>query len=45
MQGNNLLGLEYSEKCFNAAEKMGEIDAMARSANEVCTAQIWQAIV
>ncbi|RJP26781.1 MAG: TIR domain-containing protein [Actinobacteria bacterium] len=39
LRGNNLMGLEYSEKSFDMAERIGEIDTMARSANDVCTAR------
>jgi tetratricopeptide (TPR) repeat protein len=35
MSGNNLLGIEYAEKCFDEAEKRGDADSMVRSVSSV----------
>jgi len=34
--GNILMGIEYSKKCIDVAEKMGDIDSMARAAFDAC---------
>jgi class 3 adenylate cyclase/tetratricopeptide (TPR) repeat protein len=36
LKGNIPLATEYSEKCFDAAEKIGSIELMAQNANAVC---------
>ncbi len=36
MKGSLLLGIEYSEKCFNLAEKIKDIDVMVLVARDVC---------
>jgi class 3 adenylate cyclase/tetratricopeptide (TPR) repeat protein len=38
IKGNQTLGREYSEKCFNEAEKIGAIDLMAEIAGNTCLA-------
>lgn len=35
-RGNTALGLEYSEKCLEAAEKAGDIDSMAVTVFDLC---------
>ncbi len=37
-KGNLLLGVDYAEKCFNAAEKTGEIAILLQSADQLCLA-------
>jgi len=36
--GNPSIGLEYAEKCFNAAEKIKDFGLMAQSAGQICGA-------
>ena len=36
VKGNIPLATEYSDKCFNAAEKIGSVELMAQSAHAVC---------
>jgi class 3 adenylate cyclase/tetratricopeptide (TPR) repeat protein len=36
VKGNQSLGMHYAEKCFHAAEKMGDIDILAPTAADIC---------
>jgi tetratricopeptide (TPR) repeat protein len=45
MKGNTSLGLEYSEKYFDEAEKIGAIDSMAEAAVGICGAHFFAADV
>jgi tetratricopeptide (TPR) repeat protein len=36
LKGDNLLGVEYSERCLDLAEEIGSADTMARIANMIC---------
>ena len=39
-KGNPLQGIEYTEKCFNAAEKMQDIELMAPTGFDLCSSYV-----
>jgi class 3 adenylate cyclase len=41
VRGNASLGIEYSEKCFDMAEKTGAFDLIAERAVDICIAVYW----
>ncbi|RJP29406.1 MAG: TIR domain-containing protein [Actinobacteria bacterium] len=40
IKGDTALGLMYSEKCFDAAERLGDMDTMAMIASGTCLARL-----
>ncbi|MBN2026441.1 MAG: AAA family ATPase [Actinobacteria bacterium] len=40
VKGDIALGLMYAEKCFNAAERLGDVDAMATIASGTCSVRL-----
>ena len=36
LKGDASLGMEYSEKCFDTAERVGDIESMAKIAADIC---------